>query len=461
MPYDYDLFTIGAGSGGVRASRLAAMSGARVAVAEAYRPGGTCVVRGCVPKKFFVYASSYRQHFEDARRYGWSGQEASRFDWPTLRDNVAQEVDRLSAIYARNLSNAGADLIEDRAEIVDANTVRLVGRDQTVTAARILVAVGGAPYRPLDLAGQEHAITSDEVFHLERLPRHVVVAGGGYIAVEFASIFAGLGVATCLVYRGETVLRGFDDDVRIAVHEHLVRSGVRVVTGGRFARIEKAAEGLRCHVTDHGAIDCDTVMLAIGRAPATLGLGLENAGVALAPSGAIMVDEFSRTNVPSIWAIGDVTDRINLTPVAIREGQAFAETEFCGRSSRFDHADVPTAVFSTPPAAAVGLSEAEARRKFGKVDVYKSSFRPMKHVLAGNDARMVVKLVVEAVSQRVVGVHAVGEDAPEIIQLAAVAVKGGLTKQVWDATCALHPTVAEEFVTLREKYVPAELGSTG
>lgn len=461
MPFDYDLFTIGTGSGGVRASRLAAMSGARVAVAEEYRPGGTCVVRGCVPKKLFVYAASYPQQFLDARRYGWIGQEPGRFDWPTLRDNVAQEVDRLSGIYARNLRNAGAELIEDRAEIVDANTVRLVGRDQQVTAERILVAVGGAPHRPLDLPGQEYAITSNEVFRLEHLPRQVVVSGGGYIAVEFASIFAGLGVSTCLVYRGETVLRGFDEDVRTAVHENLVRSGVRVLTGGRFERIEKTADGFRCHVTDHGAVDCDTVMLAIGRAPATRGLGLEAAGVALGPSGAVQVDAHSRTSVASIWAIGDVTNRTNLTPTAIREGQAFAETEFYGRPTQFDHADVPTAVFSRPPAAAVGLTEAEARRKLGKIDIYKSSFRPMKHVLAGNETRMLVKLVVEAASQRVVGVHAVGDDCPEIIQLAAVAVKAGLTKQSWDATCALHPTVAEEFVTLREKFMPVELGAKG
>lgn len=461
MPYEYDLFTIGAGSGGVRASRLAAMSGARVAVAEEHRPGGTCVVRGCVPKKFFVYAASYPQVFEDARRYGWSGQEAARFHWPTLRDNVAQEVDRLSAIYVRNLRNAGAELIQDRAEIVDAHTVRLVGQDQLVTAERILVAAGGAPHRPMDLEGQEHAITSNEVFHLESLPKHVVVAGGGYIAVEFASIFAGLGVDTCLVYRGETVLRGFDEDIRIAVHENLVRSGVRVLTGGVFSRIERTAAGLRCHVTEHGPVECDMVMLAIGRTPVTRGLGLEAAGVAMAANGAVLVDAHSRTNVPSIWAIGDVTDRLNLTPVAIREGQAFAETEFYGRPAQFDYADVPTAVFSRPPAAAVGLTEAEARRKLGKVDIYKSKFRPMKHVLAGNETRMVVKLVVDAATQRVVGVHAVGEDAPEIIQLAAVAVKGGLTKQVWDATCALHPTVAEEFVTLREKFVPAELASAG
>ena len=458
MGYDYDLFTLGAGSGGVRASRLAAMSGARVAVAEEYRVGGTCVIRGCVPKKFFVYAAEYSEHFRDAKNFGWTV-EPPRFDWLTLRNNVAAEVDRLSGIYVRNLRNAGVEILHDRAEVVDPHTVRLVREDRTVTAERILVATGGAPYRPLELEGQEHAITSNEVFQLERLPRHVVVAGGGYIAVEFASIFAGLGVNTCLVYRGATVLRGFDDDVRTAVHEGLKRQGVRVLTGGVFSRIEKTGHGLRCHVTEHGAVDCDTVMLAIGRTPHTRGLGLENAGVALGKNGEVLVDAYSRSNVDSIWAVGDVTDRANLTPVAIREGQAFAETEFYGRPTRFDHADIATAVFSRPPAATVGLTEAEARRRLGKVDIYKAMFRPMKNVLSGNEARMLVKLVVEAASQKVVGVHAVGADAPEIIQLAAVAVKAGLTKQQWDANCAVHPTVAEEFVTLREKYIPPELAA--
>lgn len=454
MAYDFDLFTIGAGSGGVRASRLAALSGARVAIAEEYRVGGACVIRGCVPKKYFVYAAEYPQMFKDARAYGWDVGQPS-FDWATLRNNVAAEVDRLSGIYVRNLQNSGVELINDRAEIVDPHTVRLVRQDRLVTAERILVAVGGAPYRPLELEGQELAITSNEVFQLEELPKHVVVAGGGYIAVEFASIFAGLGVETCLVYRGETVLRGFDDDVRIAVHDELKRQGVRVITSAVFTRIERAgSEGLRCHVSEHGKVDCDTVMLAIGRVPATRGLGLENAGVLLGGAGQILVDAYSRSNVPSIWAVGDVTDRVNLTPVAIREGQAFAETEFYGRPTQFDHADIATAVFSQPPAAAVGLTEAEARKKLGRIDIYKTKFRPMKNVLAGNESRMVMKLVVEAATQRVVGVHAVGEDAPEIIQLAAVAVKGGLTKQQWDATCALHPTVAEEFVTLREKHVP-------
>ncbi len=451
MAYDYDLFTIGAGSGGTRASRLAALSGARVAIAEEYRVGGTCVIRGCVPKKFLVYAADFAQSFKDAKGYGWSVGQPS-LDWCTLRDNLAQEVDRLSGIYVRNISNAGAQIIHDRAELVDAHTVRLVKQNRMVTAQRILIATGGAPTRPLGLEGHEHLITSNEVFHLDALPKTVVVGGGGYIAVEFASIFAGLGVNTCLVYRGETVLRGFDDDVRVCVHEELKRQGVRVITSGRFSRIEKTEAGLRCHVTDHGCVDADTVMVAIGREPATAGLGLEKAGVAMRPNGAIIVDEFSRTNLPSIWAVGDVTDRANLTPVAIREGQAFAETEFYGRPTQFDHRDIPTAVFCRPPAASVGLTEAEARRSLGQIDVYKSQFRPMKNVLAGNEQRMLVKLVVSAADGRVVGVHGVGPEAPEMIQLAAIAVKAGLTKAQWDATCALHPTLAEEFVTLREKW---------
>lgn len=451
MIYDYDLFTIGAGSGGTRASRLAALSGARVAIAEEYRVGGTCVIRGCVPKKFLVYAADFAQDFRDARGYGWSTGEPS-LDWCTLRDNLAQEVDRLSGIYVRNISNAGAQIIHDRAELVDAHTVRLIKQNRTVTAQRILIATGGAPTRPTALDGHEHLITSNEVFQLEALPKTVVVGGGGYIAVEFASIFAGLGVNTCLVYRGETVLRGFDDDVRVAVHEELKRQGVRVITSGRFSRVEKTPSGLRCHVTDHGCVDADAVMVAIGREPATAGLGLEAIGVAMRPNGAIIVDEFSRTSIPSIWAVGDVTDRANLTPVAIREGQAFAETEFYGRPNAFDHSDIPTAVFCRPPAASVGLTESDARRTLGQVDIYKTQFRPMKNVLADNEQRMLIKLVVCAADGRVVGVHAVGPEAPEMIQLAAIAVKARLTKAQWDATCALHPTLAEEFVTLREKW---------
>lgn len=450
MAYDYDLFTIGAGSGGTRASRLAALSGARVAIAEEYRVGGTCVIRGCVPKKLLVYAADYAQNFRDAKGYGWSV-DAPRLDWATLRDNVAQEVDRLSGIYVRNLSNAGAEILHDRAELVDAHTVRLIKQNRIVTAQRILITTGGTPTRPLGLEGHEHLITSNEVFHLETLPKAVVVGGGGYIAVEFASIFAGLGVHTTLVYRGETVLRGFDDDLRISVHDELKRQGVRVITSGRFSRIEKTASGLRCYVTDHGCVEADTIMVAIGREPATKGLGLENAGVATGKNGAILVDAFSRTNIPSIWALGDVTDRFNLTPVAIREGQAFAETEFYGRPSKFDHADIPTAVFCRPPAASVGLTEAAARRAHGQIDIYKSQFRPMKNVLAGNEQRMLIKLVVSAADGRVVGVHAVGPEAPEMIQLAAIAVKAGLTKAQWDATCALHPTLAEEFVLMKEK----------
>ncbi|MBI1339659.1 glutathione-disulfide reductase [bacterium] len=456
MPYDFDLFTIGAGSGGVRASRIAALSGARVAVAEEHRPGGTCVIRGCVPKKFMVYASEYGRSIEHMKGYGWTARDV-RYDHAAFMGALHREVDRLSAIYRRNLVNAGAELFDDRAELIDAHTVRLVKAGRSITAETILIATGGTPWRPLDLPGQEHAITSDEVFHLETLPDHIVIAGGGYIAVEFAFIFAGLGVKTCLVYRGDTVLRGFDDDIRVHVHEELKRKGVSVYTNTVFREIEKRGEGaggIRCHLTNGERIDCDVVMLAIGRTPKTSGLGLDAAGVATRENGAVAVDAFSRTNVPSIFAVGDVTDRLNLTPVAIREGHAFADTEFNGRPTSFDHVDVPTAVFSQPPVGTVGLSEAEARRTHGKVDIYKTTFRPMKDMLTGDEERVLMKIVVNAADDRVVGVHICGPDAPEIIQAVGVAVKMGATKADFDRTCALHPSIAEELVTMREKWLP-------
>jgi glutathione reductase (NADPH) len=450
MAYDFDLFTIGAGSGGVRASRLAGLSGARVAVAEEYRTGGTCVIRGCVPKKYLVYGGEYAQILKDAAGYGWSfGQP--RFDWPTLRDNVAAEVSRLSAVYARNLEAAGVRLFQDRAEVLDAHTVRLMKADRTFTAERILIATGGRPYRPLALEGQEHAITSNEAFLLEKLPGRIVVAGGGYIACEFAAIFQGLGVETVLLYRGPQVLRGFDDDIAAHVHAELERTGVRVICSSVFTAIRPHAGGYRCELTKDGPIDTDVVMFAIGRVPYTEGLGLERAGVKLEQNGAVIVDAYSQTNVASIYAVGDVTDRINLTPVAIREGQAFAETVFLGKPTAFDHIDVATAVFTRPSVGAVGCTEAQGRRRHGEIDVYKTTFRPMKHILSANEQRMVMKLVVRRRDDVVVGVHIAGPDAPEMVQLAAIAVKAGLTKAQWDATCALHPTAAEELVTLREK----------
>lgn len=454
---EYDLVTIGAGSGGTRASRLAAIKGAKVAIAEESRVGGTCVIRGCVPKKLFVYAAGYKQAFRDAANYGWKVETS--FDWPTLRDNVQREVDRLSAIYLRNLNNAGVEVLHDRAVVTGPNSLRIGDRD--VRAGKILVASGGRPLLPSDVEGVEHAITSDEAFALKELPRRALIVGGGYIAVEFATIFNGLGVSTCLVYRGETVLGGFDDDVRVQVHADLERQGVRFTTGTMLERIEKTDEGLVCHLSGDKRVVTDLVMFAIGRVPHTKGLGLESAGVELGAEGAVKVNEFSQTNVPSIWAIGDVTDRLNLTPVAIREAQAFYSSAFEDKPTAFDHADVPTAVFSQPPAAVVGLSEADARKKLAKVDIYRTQFRPMKHVLAGNEERMLMKLVVNGETDEVVGLHVVGIDAPELVQAAAIAVKARITKKQWDLTCALHPTVGEELVLMRDKFVAPELKAMG
>ncbi len=460
MPdYDYDLFVIGAGSGGVRAARLAALSGARVAVAEEDRVGGTCVIRGCVPKKFMVYASEISHDLETARGYGWTIPEAS-FDWPKFAEHRDVEVARLSGIYVSNLAKAGADLVHSKARVVDPHTVVLDKDGSTHTAERILIATGGRPWMPSAEAvpGIEHAITSDEAFHLPELPRRILVAGGGYIAVEFACIFNGLGVETTVVYRGPNILRGFDEDVRAHVAEEMEKRGVRIVVGAQHERIEKTDRGLRHHLTGGLVLESDAAMFAVGRRPYVDGLGLGEAGVALADNGAVKVDEFSRTSVPSIWAIGDVTDRINLTPVAIREGQAFAETEFNGRPTSFDHQHVATAVFSQPPIGTVGMGETEARRAGVDVHVYRASFRPMKLAFTGQQERCLFKLVVDGKTDVVLGCHIVGPEAGELIQLAAVAVKAGLTKAQWDATCAVHPTLAEELVTIRERYVQPELG---
>ncbi len=446
--YDYDLFVIGAGSGGVRAARLAAQSGARVAIAEEYRIGGTCVIRGCVPKKLLVYASEYARAFEDAAGFGWSV-ENPRFDWPTLRDTVQDEVGRLSAIYRRNLEAAGVAIIEKRASLDGPHGVRIAGEAGQLSAERILVATGGRPYLPEDLPGAEHLITSNEVFHLPALPERVVVAGGGFIAVEFASIFQGLGVDTTLVYRGETILRGFDDDLRAYMQAELTRIGVKVITNAVFTEVALAGKEKRVTLSNGARLVADEVMMAAGRWPNTAGLGLESAGVALGEHGAVIVDAFSRTRAPSVFALGDVTNRLALTPVAIREAQAFFETEFMGKAHAFDHAHVPQAVFGRPPLASVGMTEATARAQFGEVDVYKTSFRPMKHVLARNEQKMLMKMLVHREDKRVLGVHVAGQDAPEIVQIAAVAVKAGLTKSAWDETCALHPTAAEELVLMR------------
>ena len=456
--YDYDLFVIGAGSGGVRAARLAAMTGARVGVAEEYRVGGTCVIRGCVPKKFMVYASEFSQQVKTARGFGWTVTEPT-FDWPTFLQAKDIEIARLSGIYVTNLQKAGADLLHGRAVLKDAHTVEITGQDaRTVTAEKVLIATGGRPTYPADLSGVELAISSDEAFHLETLPESILIVGGGYIAVEFAGIFAGLGSKVTLLYRGANVLRGFDDDIRAHLAHEMERRGITVVLGCQHERLEQTDAGIVSTLNNGMKFTTEQVMFATGREPYVKGLGLETAGVELNERGAIKVDKFSKTNVDSIWAVGDVTDRINLTPVAIREGAAFAETEFRNNPTTFDHDMVATAVFSQPPIGTVGMGEAEARKAFGPIDVYRSIFRPMKVTFYGGEERSLMKLLVRQDTQQVVGVHVVGPDSPEMIQMAAIAVKMGVTKQQWDSTCAVHPTAAEELVTMREKYVPAELG---
>lgn len=459
--YDYDLFVIGAGSGGVRAARLAATAGARVAVAEEYRVGGTCVIRGCVPKKFMVYASEFEHDFEIARGYGWSLGE-TRFDWRKFLASKDQEIARLSGIYTANLTKAGADILYGTARFVDAHTLEVTGRDgaRTVAADKILIAAGARPKLPDDVEGIEHVITSEQAFHLNDLPKRMVIVGGGYIAVEFACIFHGLGVDVTLVYRGSNLLRGFDEDVRAHLADELRLRGLKVALACRHERIEKREDGvLVSHFNEGPPIEADVVMFATGREPHVKALGLENAGVLLNEKGAVAVDDYSRTNVEHIWAVGDVTDRMALTPVAIREAQAFAETVYRDRPTKFDYADVPTAVFSQPPVGVVGLTESQARRQLGEVDIYLTRFRPMKSLFAGSAERMLMKLVVERASDKVVGCHIVGQDSAEMIQMAAIAVKAGLTKAQWDSTCALHPSASEELVTLREKYVPQELAA--
>jgi glutathione reductase (NADPH) len=459
MPqFDYDLFVIGAGSGGVRAARLVAMTGARVAVAEEDKVGGTCVVRGCIPKKFMVYAADFAHQFKTAKSYGWDVGEP-KFSWRDFITAKDIEIARLSGIYTANLGKAGVELIHDRARLVDAHTVELVKEGHTVTADQILISVGGRPWVPESLPGIEHAITSDEAFHLPELPKRILIAGGGYIAVEFAGIFAGLGSDVTLVYRGTNILRGFDDDVRAHLTTEIERRGVRVVLGATHDAIEKTETGLVSRLDDGIACETDQVMFAVGRRPYTKNLGLEAAGVEVASTGAIKVDDYSRTSVPHIWAIGDVTDRLNLTPVAIREAVAFAETAFKNNPSKFDYDCVPTAVFSQPAVGTVGMTEAEARKAHGQVDVYLSRFRPQKYTLTKIDERVLMKLVVHPKTDKILGAHIVASDGPEMIQMAAIAIKAGITKHQWDQTCALHPTAAEELVTMREKYIPPELAA--
>jgi glutathione reductase (NADPH) len=446
--FDVDLFVIGGGSGGVRAARIAAGYGARVMIAEEYRMGGTCVIRGCVPKKLFVIGSHVHQEIEDAAGFGWSIPSAT-FSWPTLVANKDKEIARLEGIYTTNVEKSGARIVKARATIEDAHTLRL-SNGETVTANYILIATGGAPNHGRMIPGIEHVISSNEAFHLPELPRRIVIQGGGYIALEFACIFANLGSDVTVVYRGDNVLRGFDDDVRIHVRAEMERQGITILTGCTIESIDQPGRDFISHLSNGSSIASDKVMFAIGRHPNVSGLGLEKAGVAInASNGGIGVDGFSRTSVPNIYAIGDVTHRSNLTPVAIREGHAFADTVFGKRTVQVDHADIPTAVFSQPEVGTVGLTEAEARAQFSRVDIYKTDFRPIKSTMSGRDTRILMKLVVDGRSDRVVGCHIVGDAAAETIQAVAIAVKMKATKADFDATFALHPTAAEELVTMR------------
>ncbi len=444
--YDYDLFVIGAGSGGVRAARIAAGHGARVGICEQSRVGGTCVIRGCIPKKLLVYASHFARDFEDACAYGW-GPAANGFDWSRLIANKDREIDRLNGIYLSLLSDAGVELIEERGVLEDAHTVRPGGR--RITADKVLVAVGGWPWMP-DIPGIEHAISSNEALDLTSRPDRILIIGGGYIAVEFAGIFHGLGVETTEMIRAEHLLNGFDDDIRRELGEQMRTDGVEIVNRTNPTAIEKTNDGYRVTGDTGRVVETDLVMFATGRNPNTTGLGLEAAGVALDRKGAVEVDADSRSSVENIYAIGDVTDRLALTPVAIREGHAFADTVFGGRSWQADHANVPTAVFSQPPIGTAGLTEAEARAQYGEVDIYRSRFRPLKHTLTGRDEFTLMKLVVDPATDRVLGAHMIGADAPEIAQGLGIAVKMGATKAQFDATVGIHPTAAEEFVTMRE-----------
>ena len=456
--YDYDLVTIGAGSGGVRASRLAAQFGARVAICEDSRVGGTCVIRGCVPKKLLVYGAHYADDFEDATAYGWSA-TTPPFDWAQLIANKNREIDRLNKVYIRILRENGVDILEARARIADPHTLE-VG-DRTVTAGNILVATGSWPEMP-DIPGIEHAITSNEALELAGLPQRMVIVGGGYIAVEFAGIFNSFGVDLTQVVRAGTILRGFDEDMRVALAEEMTARGVDLVCRSVVRSIEKTKNGTFSLRLAHGDLmETDLVMYATGRAPNIKGLGLEEAGVEINDKGAVAVDGYSRTSVPHIYAVGDVTGRSNLTPVAIAEGAAVAQTVFNDNPTGMDYSNIPTAVFSQPPLSCVGLTEAEARVSHPNVDVYMSRFKPMKFALAGRDVNSVMKMVVDGDSDRVLGCHMVGMDAPEIMQGFGVALKAGATKAQFDTTIGIHPSAAEEFVTMREKRPAHEARKAG
>lgn len=456
MTYDYDLFVIGAGSGGVRAARMAARFGAKTAIAEAYRVGGTCVIRGCVPKKLFVYASHYAADFEEAAGFGWHIPPPN-FDWHTLRTNKDKEIDRLNKAYIANLEAAGVEIIPAHASVLDAHSVQLAAPQESksksttkqITAKYILIATGARPFLP-DLAGIEHVITSNEAFALESLPRDIVIVGGGYIAVEFACIFHGLGVKTTLAYRGEEILRGFDEDISRHTRAEMEKKGVSVLRNQQVQAIEKKAGGFRVRFDKGEPLEAGLIMYATGRVPNIEGLGLAQAGVALGERGAVCVDAFSKTNIDSIYAVGDVTNRAQLTPIAICEGAAFAQTVFNDNPQKIDYRLIPTAVFSQPPIGTIGLTEAAARASY-EVDIYRSIFRPLKHTLSGSAEKTMMKLIVDRKTDKVLGLHIVGADAGEMIQAFAVAITMGATKAQFDASLAVHPTAAEELVTMYEK----------
>ena len=447
--FDYDLFVIGAGSGGVRAARMAATYGAKVAIAEEYRVGGTCVIRGCVPKKLMVYASKFSHDFEDAAGFGWTVGESS-FDWADLIARKDDEIDRLNGLYIKNLERHNVEIIPSRAEVEAPHRVRLIAEDRHVTAKHILIATGGRPNLPENLPGVEHMITSNEVFHLDKMPQRVVVIGGGYISLEFAGIFNGLGAETTVIYRGEEILRGFDDDIRVTLHEEMEKKGIRIITRDVIEKIEKSDEGLRVVTKGGEELLTDQVLSAIGRSPYTEGLGLDHVGVKLNDKGAIEVDNQNRTNIEHIFAVGDVTDRVNLTPVAIREGAALAETLFNNNPTDVDYENIPTAVFTQPEIGTVGMTEAEAEAAYDNLDIYMAKFRPMKNTLAGNDEKTLMKIIVDADSDKVLGCHILGPDSGEMSQLLGIAVKMGATKADFDATMAVHPTAAEELVTMKD-----------
>ena len=463
MKFDYDLFVIGGGSGGVRAARMAAGAGARVALAEEYRMGGTCVIRGCIPKKLLVYASQFSENVKDAKGFGWDFGDA-KFDWPTLIASKDKEIARLEGLYTRHVLEAGVTILQDRAVFEDAHTLSLLNSGKKVTAEKILIATGNRPTREMGtskpIAGGELCITSDEAFHLKELPKRILIAGGGYIALEFAHIFHGLGSHVSLVYRGEKPLRGFDDCLREALCASMQQRGIEVLLGCEFSKVEKRGNCLHAETNKGAVIECDQIMLAIGRQPTTMALHVEKAGVALGAKGEVVVDEYSATSAANIYAIGDVTDRRQLTPVAIHEAMCFVETAFKHNPTKPDYRHVPSAVFTTPEIAMVGLSEEKALVMGHSVDIYKANFRPLLHTLGGRDVRTMMKLVVDARTDKVLGCHMFGDHAAEIVQIVAVALKMGATKKDFDSTMALHPTAAEELVTMRTKSYSKQPGNT-